>query len=66
MAITLKDIAWESLRPLRQVLIPPRPGQAGTRFAEMVRVADARGSDGIGIPIPDLTAAVGRRIDFQI
>lgn len=66
MAITLMDVARESLRPIRQALGFPRPDAEDSRFADLVRTVDARGEEGIGTPITDFGAAVGRRFDFQI
>ena len=66
MVITFMDIARESLRPIRQALGSARLHAEDSRFTDLGRAVDARGDDGIGTPIDEFGAAVGRRFDFQI
>lgn len=74
MVITFMDIARESLRPIRQALGSARPDAPDSRpdsgedsrFANLSRNFEARVDDGIGTPIDDFKAAVGRRFDFRI
>ncbi len=70
MVITFMDFARESLRPIRQALGSARPdapdSREDSRFANLSRNFEARVDDGIGTPIDDFKAAVGRRFDFQI
>ncbi len=66
MAITFMDFARESLRPIRQALGSGWPDAKDSRFADLGRTVEDRGNDGIGTPIDDFVAAIGRRFDFQI
>lgn len=66
MEITFMDMARESLRPIVRALGAGRPGAEDSRFADRGRNFEARGHDGIGTPIDDIDAAIGRRFDFQI
>lgn len=66
MAITIMDIAWESLRPIRRALATTRPDAEALTFGELVRAADARRNEGIGTPITDIGAVSGRRFDFRV
>ncbi len=65
MAITFMDIARESLRPLRQAL-GSAPDAEDSRFADLGRTVEAGVGDGIGTPIDDFAAVVGRRFDFHV
>ena len=66
MAITFMDIARESLRPIRQALGSARPDAETSRDADLGRIVEDRGNDGIGTPIDDFASGIGRRYDFQI
>ena len=66
MKISFWGMVRESLRSIRQALVAARPDANGPRFADVVRAVDARGHEGIGTPITDFGAAIGRRFDFQI
>ena len=66
MAITLMDIARESVQPLKHALASTFRDPVESRFTDLVRSIDARGDEGIGTPIAELGAAIGRRFDFQI
>ena len=66
MEITFMDMAREGLRPIVRALGSGRPGAEDSRFADRGRNFEARGHDGIGTPIDDFDAAVGRLYDFQV
>ena len=66
MEISFMDMARESLRSIRRALVAAWPDANGPRFTDLVRAVDARGHEGIGTPITDFGAAIGRRFDFQI
>lgn len=66
MAITFMDIARESLRPIKRALGSARLDAVDPRFADLGRIAESRGDDGIGTPIDDFNLAIGRRFDLHI
>lgn len=60
MVVSFLDLARESLRSIRRVLAVVWPDASGPGFADLIGAVDARGHEGIGTPITDFGAAIGR------